>query len=341
MTDNLALECRNLTRRYAGRAAVDGISLAVRPGRVTGLLGPSGCGKSTLLRLIAGLEAPDAGEIRIGGALVASAAVAVPPEARGVGLVFQDHALFPHLSVADNVGFGLSGLPRAARAARVAALLARFHIDHLAAAWPQRLSGGEAQRVAIARALARDPALLLLDEPFSGLDGQMRGAVRESLLADLADIGAAVVIVTHEPDEALAVGDDLALMAGGRLLQFGPPDVLLARPASAAAARLLGEVVVLACRVAAGRADTPLGPLPAPGVADGPAELVVRPAIIGPVADGAAAMVRAVRPSIGGHMVSADLAGTTLAFPVATRPPGVGETIQIGLTGPVAGIFPA
>ena len=187
------LTLAGVSRRYGKAVAVDQASLTLKAGRIACLLGPSGCGKSTLLRLIAGLEPVDGGEVRIAGQTVSTPAAMTPPERRGVGLVFQDNALFPHLDVTGNVGFGLSALTAPKRAERVSRLLDQFHIAHLARSFPHMLSGGEQQRVAIARALAREPALLLLDEPFSGLDGHLRETVRAALLGDLRAAGASVL----------------------------------------------------------------------------------------------------------------------------------------------------
>ncbi len=341
MTRESALDACGVTRRYPGLLAVDDLTCTLEPGKVTALLGPSGCGKSTLLRLIAGLEPVDAGRIAIDGVPMSAPGRTVPPEQRGVGLVFQDHALFPHLSVRGNVGFGLSLLPRAERDARVSALMERFQIAHLADAWPHMLSGGEQQRVAIARAMARAPSLLLLDEPFSGLDGALRAAVREQLLADLAATGATVLIVTHEPDEALAIADTLLLMADGKLLQAGPPDRCYARPASLAAARLLGEVVVLDAAVTGGAAHTALGPVPAPALPDGAAQVVLRPHAIALAPGGAAAVVEAASFHGSGYRVRVRLDGRPITLLLDSDPPSPGTTVSLALAGPVSGVFPA
>lgn len=237
------LALHDVTRRYGAREVVQQASFALQPGRITCLLGPSGCGKSTILRLVAGLEPLDQGEIALGGQTVSAPGHTVPPEQRGVGLVFQDNALFPHLSVRDNVAFGVQSLGRPARNKLVEELLARLHVTHLADKWPHTLSGGEQQRVAIARALAREPVLLLLDEPFSGLDGHLKAQIRRSLIADLQALGTTVLIVTHDPDEAMMLADDLILMAEGRILQTGSPGDCYDNPASLVAARLLGDAI--------------------------------------------------------------------------------------------------
>ena len=291
----IMLTVRDVSRTYDRRKAVAQATLTLRAGRITCLLGPSGCGKSTLLRLIAGLEPVDAGEIEIAGAVMSAPGVTVPPEARSIGLVFQDFALFPHLNVADNIGFGLKALTAAERRDRVATLLGRFHLEPLAGKWPHTLSGGEQQRVAIARALARSPSVLLLDEPFSGLDGHLRATVRQSVLADLRATGTAVLIVTHDPGEAMAIADELVLMADGRVLQTGSPRDCYLRPVSIDAARLLGEAVILPAHVENGRAHTAFGSIPAAGLPDGEARAMIRPEALRIDPDGITARVVDVR----------------------------------------------
>lgn len=295
MTTGPILELRDVSRRYGDRIIVDAANLTLDPGRIACLLGPSGCGKSTILRMIAGLEPVDSGEIRIHGISMSGKGRVIAPEDRGVGLVFQDNALFPHLDVTANVGFGLTGISAIERRERVAALLSRFHVDHLAAAWPHTLSGGEQQRVAIARALARDPALLLLDEPFSGLDGHLRSEVRESLIADLRTSGATVLVVTHDPEEAMLIADQLILMSAGRIVQTGSPADCYRMPATRDAARLLGDILTFPVQITNGVADTPFGPVAAPSLSDGRAEALVRPDMLRFGDDGLPAEITALR----------------------------------------------
>ncbi|WP_326524865.1 ABC transporter ATP-binding protein [Sphingomonas sp.] len=325
------LDVRAVSRRFGDRVAADGVSFALAAGRIACLLGPSGCGKSTVLRMIAGLDRVDAGTIAIDGREVAAPGRAVPPEDRGVGLVFQDLALFPHLTVADNVVFGLSGLSRADRRARAVALLGRFHAEALVDAWPHTLSGGEQQRVAMARAMAREPALLLLDEPFSGLDGHLRDRVRASVLADLRAAGATVLIVTHDPDEAMAVADDLILMADGRVVQTGSPEDCYRRPRSEAAARLLGEAIVLPAIIAGGVAETALGRFAAEGMADGPARALIRPEGLRIDPAGVAARVHAVRFAGAGYRIEATVEGVAISVRTIVRPPAPGSGIALAL----------
>lgn len=281
MNQSPILSVEKISRIYGARAAVDQASFSLNQGRITCLLGPSGCGKSSLLRMISGLEPVDEGAIFIGGERMSARGHHVAPEHRGVGLVFQDNALFPHLDVSANIGFGLRHISKQARAERVNHLLHRFHISHLAKSWPHMLSGGEQQRVAIARAMAREPHLLLLDEPFSGLDRSLRETLRAALLSDLREAGATVLVVTHDPEEAMAMADDLLLMDDGQLLQMGTPQLCYDQPRSLAAARLLGDMAVFNIVVAKGMAETPWGAWPVDAkIADGPARMMIRPAAI-------------------------------------------------------------
>jgi iron(III) transport system ATP-binding protein len=335
------LELRNVTRRYPGRVAVEAASFGLQSGSVACLLGPSGCGKSTLLRMIAGLEPVDGGEILIGGVRMSNARATLAPEHRGVGLVFQDNALFPHLDVRDNVGFGLSALTADIRAERVGALLARFHIDHLAKAWPHMLSGGEQQRVAIARALARSPSLLLLDEPFSGLDGDLRAAVRQSLLADLRAIGTTVLVVTHDPEEAMMIADNLVLMSAGQVLQTGNPEHCYRQPTSVAAARLLGDALILAAAVKDGAAQTILGPVSAKNIPDGPAEAVIRPEALRLESDGVAATIVSVHFAGNAHIVHLKTGGLDVTMRHSGVPPVPGDTVSLSINADAAHIFSA
>lgn len=267
------LETRNLCRLYEGRRVVDDVSLSILPGQVTCLLGPSGCGKSTTLRLIAGVEPLDSGTIHADGSPIAH----LPPEARQIGLMFQDFALFPHLSVAANVAFGLTA-PRDARRARVAELLDRVDLSGHAGSFPHQLSGGEQQRVALARALAPRPRIMLMDEPFSGLDNRLRDGIRDDTLALLKEENAAVLLVTHEPEEAMRMADEIALMRDGRIVQQGAPYNVYTRPVDKAAVTFFSDTNVLRATVNGALAHTPFGEFLAPGIADGtPVDIVFRP----------------------------------------------------------------
>lgn len=329
-----------VTRRYGLVTAVDGAGFALGAGRIACLLGPSGSGKSSILRMIAGLEPVDAGQIHVGGTCLSEAGRTVPPERRGVGLVFQDNALFPHLDVAANVGFGIAHLPAAVRRDRVAQLLDQFHVGHLAASYPHMLSGGEQQRVAIARAMARAPALLLLDEPFSGLDGDLRERVRDALLADLRASGATVLVVTHDPAEAMLMADDLLLMAGGHILQCGSPADCYRNPVSLTAARLLGEVVTLPGRLAGGMIETPLGHFEAPGLGDGQGLAVLRPHHLQiATRDGTQACVVGARFAGGCWHVTAEVAGHRLPLRLTGEAPPEGAMLRVTVDASAVRVF--
>jgi iron(III) transport system ATP-binding protein len=264
-----------LTRRIDGRTIVDNADLTLTPGTTVALLGSSGAGKSTLLRLIAGLEPADAGRIMCGDTVLTEGARGVPPERRQIGVVFQDLALFPHMNAADNIAFGLGGRATGTRAQAAQVWLDRVGLGGRGTALPHELSGGEQQRIALARALAPEPRAVLLDEPFASLDPALRGALRDSAFALLRARGAAVLFVTHDPDEALAVADVIAVMAHGRIVQAGTPDAVYAAPATPDAAAALGPVSLWRGEAAGGCLETPFGPLPAPF--DGPATLALRP----------------------------------------------------------------
>lgn len=235
----MSLRLEGVAKRYGSVVAVDGVSLELPPATTLALLGPSGCGKSTLLRLIAGLEAPDAGTVALDGVDLA----ATPPAKRRFGMVFQDYALFPYLDVAGNVAFGLveARMPAQRRAARVADLLELVGLAGFERRKVDELSGGQRQRVALARALAPEPRLLLLDEPLSNLDAKLREALKFELRGILAGLPTGAVYVTHDQGEAFTVADRVALMREGRIVQVGEGEELIARPANAWAARFLGH----------------------------------------------------------------------------------------------------
>jgi iron(III) transport system ATP-binding protein len=236
------LTATNVTRRYGLTAVVEDVSLDLEPGYITALLGGSGAGKSTLLRLFAGLEPVDSGEIRLGDDLLSAAGKTVRAEKRRIGLIFQDFALFPHLTAAQNVAFGLKSRGKEAARAIAAEWLERLGLTGRADAFPHELSGGEQQRVAIARALAPEPAAILMDEPFSGLDPALRGSVRDTALAAIREAGIPALLVTHDPTEALESSDCIAILQGGRLLQQGKAADVYLKPESAAIAAALGPV---------------------------------------------------------------------------------------------------
>ena len=275
------LEIRNIVRAYDGKRVVDDVSLAIEPGHVTCLLGPSGCGKSTTLRIIAGVDMQTSGTIHVDGTLICDTVYRVPPERRSIGLIFQDFALFPHLTVGDNVGFGLSG-SRKDKRPRVGELLERVGLSHYVNEYPHMLSGGEQQRVALARAIAPKPSIMLMDEPFSGLDNRLRDGIRDETLALLKEEGTSVLLVTHEPEEAMRMADEIALMRNGKIVQRGAPYNIYNAPADKAAVAFFSDINLLSSTVNGALTDTPFGQFLAPGVPDGgQVEIVFRPQHVG------------------------------------------------------------
>jgi len=251
----VSLSLEAVSKSFGPARAVAGVSLAVERGELFAVLGPSGCGKTTLLRLIAGFERPDAGSVTVGERVVSSPGAFLGPERRRIGMVFQDYALFPHLTVRRNVAFGL---PRADRP-RAMSTLELVGLQHKADRYPHELSGGERQRVALARALAPGPAVVLLDEPFSSLDAALRADIRRDVELILREAGTTAVLVTHDQEEALSLADRLAVMREGRLVQVGAPEDVYARPADRWAAQFVGEVNVIRGMSRAGGVETRLG----------------------------------------------------------------------------------
>ena len=240
--DDVVIQVKHVCKQFAGGVyAAQDLSFELSRGRLMALLGPSGCGKTTALRLIAGLETPDAGEIWLDGQCVAGPAHWVPPEARRIGMVFQDYALFPHLTIGQNVAFPLNKWKLAEREQRVAELLALVGMQGYAERYPHQLSGGQQQRVALARALASNPAVVLLDEPFSNLDAALRKTMREEVRSILRAANATAIFVTHDQEEALSIADQVAIMNGGAIRQIGTPQQVYYRPATRAIASFVGE----------------------------------------------------------------------------------------------------
>jgi len=248
-----------VSKRFGSVRAVDEAQLCVERGELVALLGPSGCGKTTFLRLIAGFEQPDAGEVRLDEVRVAGEGTWVSPEKRRVGMVFQDYALFPHLTVAENVGFGVS---RARRRAQVADALDRVGLADLGARYPHELSGGQQQRVSLARALAPGPTLVLLDEPWSNIDPLLRSSMRDDLAGILRSIGVTVVLVTHDREEAFSIADRIAVMRAGAVVQEGSPEELYLLPADRWVAEFVGAGNFIPGRIDGDLVETLLGRFP-------------------------------------------------------------------------------
>jgi iron(III) transport system ATP-binding protein len=349
--DEFIVECSGLAKRYGDVVAVDDANLAVRSGEVLALLGPSGCGKTTTLRLIAGFERPDRGTVHLAGDVVAGGDTFVPAERRRVGVVFQEFALFPHLSVRANIGYGVRD--RSERASRVDEMLDLVGLAGLGARKPHELSGGQQQRIALARALAPRPALVLLDEPFSNLDAALRAQVRGEVRAILHDAGATAVVVTHDQEEALSLADRVAVMRSGRILQVDTPHAVYDTPTDLFVATFVGDAAVLPGRVngRGDRIDTAIGALTlGRSLPTGAYDVVLRPETVrvtsghgGTGGDGGDGVVHEVsffghdqlvtvvlpdghvlRARLGtdqqvtqGERVAVDVVGPVLAFPTA------------------------
>jgi iron(III) transport system ATP-binding protein len=337
------LQVRGAERHFApDLPALNGADLDLRAGRITALLGPSGSGKSTLLRAIAGLERLDAGRITCLDQAWDDGLHHLPPEQRRAGMVFQDFALFPHMTALANIAFGLTGADQKKRAA---AQLAAVELDHKASAYPHELSGGEQQRVALARALAPAPAIILLDEPFSGLDRRLRHDLREQTVSILRDAGAAALIVTHDAEEAFAVADELALMERGQIIQTGAPGDVWLEPVSAMAARLVGDVDVYPGHVRNGAVDTPLGEIAAEGLGEGsPADVLIRPEAISVQPDPKSELqVARIRP-LGAQVqmsICAPDGSLWTAHAVSPSPIGEGDKVSVTLNTRFVRVVPA
>jgi iron(III) transport system ATP-binding protein len=260
----IALEVENLSKQYnsEGLPAIHGVSFSLTKGEILALVGPSGCGKTTTLRIIAGFERPDQGLVRLGDLIVTNGPIFIPPEKRKVGMVFQDHALFPHLTVFENVAFGLSGSSREKVRNEANSMLKLVGLEQMSRRYPHELSGGERQRVALARALAPRPIVVLLDEPFSNLDADLRSQIREEIRAILKGIAATAVFVTHDQEEALFMGDRLAVINQGRLEQIGSPEAIFHRPATRFVAEFMGQTDFLPGEVTQEGILTEIGMLP-------------------------------------------------------------------------------
>ncbi len=347
MSPSPALSVEGLVKAFAGPPVLDSLSLEVPTGSLTAVLGPSGCGKTTLLRLIAGFERAERGTIRVGERVVCDERTHVAPEHRGVGFVAQEGALFPHLDVTANIGFGL---PRAERRTRVGELLELVGLTGLARRFPHELSGGQQQRVALARALAPSPQLVLLDEPFDALDAGLRAQVRSEVRGTLRDSGATALLVTHDQEEALSLADLVAVMRGGTIVQVADPRALYRDPVDAEVARFVGEAVLLSGRLDGGYAETALGRLvtrgagangQAGGSHDSSATVMLRPEQIlcGDPAATDGPRGRVIATHFYGHDATARIAlddpgcPEILARAAGHRAPRVGEQVAVVVQG--------
>jgi len=313
--DSAYLSIDAIEHHYAGTAVLHGVSLHAARGEILCLLGRSGCGKTTLLRLIAGLERPSAGSITLNGAPLTGLAAFVPPEKRGIGFMFQDYALFPHLTVLENTTFGLKKNDTQGIAS-AKTLLAKVGLESHAYRYPHTLSAGEQQRAALVRALAPRPAILLMDEPFSNLDARTRDGVRDMTLALLRETQTPAIIVTHDPSEAMRIGDRIALMQAGRVVQVGVPEDIYRRPASLYAARYFSDLNEIDAVCRNGHVATPFGDFAAPELADGSAIVGVRPHDVGVTTVGSGLRGRVIAAAFLGDSTQITLQAEGLKTPL-------------------------
>lgn len=342
MTEPPAIAATDVHKAFGATPAVVGATVTVAPGQLVALLGPSGSGKTTLLRTIAGFEVPDSGTVAIGGRVVAGDGMWQEPERRRVGMVFQDGALFPHLTVAGNVAFGEP------RSGRVDECLALVGLSDRARSYPHELSGGERQRVALARALATEPEVVLLDEPFASLDTGLRISLREEVAAILREAGASALLVTHDQQEALSLADVVVVMRDGRVVQAGPPEEIYARPTSRWAAEFLGAAEVVPGTAADGLVDCAIGRFSVGADLRGDVDVVVRPESLALGVVGRddipahAVPARVVGRSFYGHdqLVRLELAtGPRLrSRSLGTAHWADGDEVRVWVTGPVTAL---
>lgn len=338
------LKISNLTKRFGRHLVLDNIALEVEDSEFVALLGPSGSGKTTLLRIIAGFEDADAGEVRIANRIVVHDTLSVAPERRRIGMVFQDYALFPHLSVRENVAFGLTR--KDDKEALVREALRAVDMEHWIDTMPHVLSGGQQQRIALARALAPNPGIVLLDEPFSNLDHALRASVRADVRAILRDAGVTAVLVTHDQEEALSVADRVAVLFDGSMQHVGTPQEVYHQPATRAVARFVGDAQFLDGEVQGDRIETELGSAPILNdVSSGPATAMLRPELVSVVPEGASGVAATVvNTQFFGRDQRLELtldSGTRIIARVPTdRVFEVGEVVAIGANRPLFVIPP-
>ncbi len=322
------LTINGISKRYSRVQALDNISLDIEAGGRTAIVGPSGSGKTTLLRIIAGFEQPDTGRVTLEGDLLADGPAAVPAHKRGIGIVSQEGALFPHLNVAENIGFGIAR-GTAGRDERIAELLDMVELDrNMLSRRPHQLSGGQQQRVALARALGRQPRLMLLDEPFSALDTGLRENMRKAVARVLQAAGITTILVTHDQAEALSFANQVAVLREGRLVQSGSPQSLYRQPRDRETALFLGDAVILPAIVRDGLADCALGRVVVDGSHNGKVEIMLRPEQIRVVTDEA-------NTNYGGRVVEVEFGGATCTVSVSLEgvalPPILIKTSSVAL----------
>ncbi|MBB4278137.1 ABC transporter ATP-binding protein [Rhizobium mongolense] len=325
------LTIQSVSKRYGPVTALDKVTLDVAAGSRTAVVGPSGSGKTTLLRIVAGFERPDEGKVVLNGEVLADGSAALPAHKRGIGIVSQDGALFPHLSVADNIGFGFER--RAPdREKRIVELLDMVELDrNMLTRRPHQLSGGQQQRVALARALGRKPRLMLLDEPFSALDTGLREHMRKAVARVLQTADITTILVTHDQAEALSFADQVAVLREGKLIQAGSPQSLYLQPKDRETALFLGDAVMLPAIIRNGFADCALGRVAVEGSHQGKAEIMLRPEQIRVVADES-------EPAYGGRVVEVEFGGATCTVAVSLEgvalPPIFIKTSSVALPEP-------
>ncbi len=353
MSDDI-LKLEGVSHAFGNTHVLDNVTIDAKPGELLCLLGPSGCGKTTALRLAAGIEELQQGRITLSGQTVAAPGLHVPPERRSVGMVFQDYALFPHLSILRNVQFGLSDLDAAAKRQRAGEVLEQVGMSAYGESYPHMLSGGQQQRVALARALAPKPRVLLLDEPFSGLDSNLRAHIRDETLHVVKDSGTTTLIVTHDPEEAMYMADRIVVMNEGRVEQIDIPDKLYTAPANAFVATFFSSINRLEGVVRAKMVATPFGLISAPDLGDGtPVEVLMRPEALrvtpldGALPEGAASAhvldARMLRRASFIHLCFGGFEGQHLHF--HSRVPGrympkIGDHVAVTLERAQTFVFP-
>lgn len=336
----------DVSQSFQTVAALKNVTIDIPPAETVCLLGQSGCGKTTLLRIIAGIDAPARGRVLFDGREVSGPSLLVPPEKRGVGLMFQDYALFPHLTILDNVMFGLRDLPRATARAEARAVLSRVGLEDAARFYPHILSGGEQQRVALARAIVPRPGIILMDEPFSGLDSRLRDDVRDETMAILRETRSTSVIVTHDPEEAMRVADRIILLRRGEVIQSGSAEDLYRAPKDLETARFFSEINEIAGKSVDGMLVTPLGRFATDTVPAGSWGVAcIRPQSLTFTKPGEAAAGRVLTRRFLGEVDLYEIAVEGLTRPVFARIRGTnlaaGEDVGVAVADDEVMVFPA